>query len=93
MTERILSLTQVVEEGIVPLSKSRLYEIAQTEPDSPFHKRSGKWMTVESDLLKWVRSGATGKKKLGGGEPMPRSTHARRGSLLERVREIRSEAA
>jgi len=94
MSERVLTLAQVYEEKILPLSRSRLYEIAQEGGGSPFHKRGGRWMTVESDLLAWVRAGEKpSSRRSAGGDPMPRPRQGHRGALIERVREIRSEVA
>lgn len=86
MTDRILTLAQVFEEGIVPLAKSTLYEVAR-EPGSPFWMRGGRWLTVESDLRNWVRQGPKVRedRNHGYGDPVPRP---RRGSLLREVEKM-----
>lgn len=86
MAERILTLAQVVEEKIVPLSKSSLYRLAE-DPDSPFWKRGGRWLTVESDLVRWVRAGGKGSRR-SSGDPMPTP---KRDRLMDRVLEIREK--
>lgn len=49
---RVLSIDQAAE--ILPLSKWTLYRLAKAG-EAPFHKRGGRWMAVEEDLLEWVR--------------------------------------
>lgn len=63
MSDRVLTISQVAEERKVPLSKTRLYQIAQAGGDSPFRMRGGKWMVVESDLIAWVRKGGGTTKR------------------------------
>lgn len=93
MSDRILSLKQVAEEGIVPLSKSSLYRVAEEGgEDSPFRKRQGRWMTVESDLLRWVREGQRGIRRTSG-DPMPQPHRSRPSSLLADVHELRKNLA
>lgn len=90
--DRILSLAQVHEMNLLPLSKSTLYEVAR-EADSPFWMRGGRWMTVESDLKDWVRKGQKRgryNRERGYAEPMP-SPKVKRGALMARVMEIRRE--
>jgi len=86
VTDRILTLDEVYKEKIVPLNRSALYEAAK-EADSPFWMRKGRWLTVESDLLKWVRTGEkTGRHNRGRVDPMPPS------KLIDRVREINAKS-
>ena len=61
---RILSIEQAAE--MLPLSKWTLYRLAKAR-EAPFHKRGGRWMAVEQDLLEWVR----GRPKRA--DPMPSS--------------------
>jgi predicted DNA-binding transcriptional regulator AlpA len=93
MTEdRILSLSQAAE--IVPLSKSSLYRVASAgTEDSPFHKRAGRWMTTESDLLAWVRNAPRPKPRKPAENPMPirRSRSADRSRFREMVETRRQE--
>lgn len=59
MSDHILTLAQAAE--IVPLSRSTLYRVAEAgAEDSPFWKRGGRWLTIESDLFNWVRQGDRG---------------------------------
>ena len=82
--ERVLSIEQVAEQ--TPWSTSTLYREAK-KPDSPFRKQAGRWVTTESDLLEWVRSGE---------KPQPRSSisadpmapRRMRGSLRSKVIEL-----
>lgn len=62
------SIEQVAER--TPWSKTTLYRIAP-EPDSPFHKRGGRWVTTEADLLEWVRTGPKPRKESISADPMP----------------------
>jgi predicted DNA-binding transcriptional regulator AlpA len=86
---RILSIEQAAE--ITPLSKSSLYREAP-KPDSPFRKRAGRWLVVESDLLEWIRSGAKPRSQPAQ-FPMPRPRQRRKSSFGARVAQIEREAA
>ena len=87
MNERILTLAQAAE--IVPLSTSTLYRVAEAGgPDSPFRKRGGRWLTTESDLVQWVRTGHRPQAA----DPMPR-VRSEVDDLLEQVHALRQEAA
>ena len=56
MKDRILTLSDAAR--IVPLSKTTLYRVAERGGESsPFRKVEGRWLTVESDLIAWVRGG------------------------------------
>lgn len=76
VNDQILTLAQAAE--VVPLSESMLYRLAQ-RGEAPFTKRGGKWMTVHSDLIAWVRSGPRGCRTSESADPMPTP---RRGSRL-----------
>ena len=82
----ILTLTQAV--GVVPLSRSTLYRVAEAGgEDSPFRKCGGRWLTTRSDLFRWVRGGERGSA----GEhhrPHPRS----RSSFAEKVAQLEGSA-
>lgn len=82
MNDRILTLTQVSREKILPLSRATLYRLASSG-EGPFRKRRGQWMTTESDLLQWVRSGEQGIRK----RPAPTER------FLQEVRELRKKVA
>lgn len=69
MTERVLTIEEAAD--FLPVSKSSLYRAASA-PDSPFRKRAGRWMTTESDLIEWVRTGEKPKARQPGESPMPR---------------------
>jgi hypothetical protein len=69
MKDAILSLDDAVAQ--TPWSKTTLYRIAP-QPDSPFHKAGGRWVTTESDLLAWVRR-APKPRRMRAESPMPRS--------------------
>jgi len=90
MNDRILSLEEVVAQ--TPWSKSTLYRLA-AGPDSPFWKRGGRWVTTESDLLAWVRSGPKPQPRQPAENPMPRTRHRGEGDLLAKVRELRRASA
>lgn len=87
MSERILTIDQAAE--IVPLSLSSLYREAPKE-DSPFRKRAGRWLTTESDLVAWVRSGVKPTRQPAE-FPMPRPRRAARGTVLAEVEALRRE--
>jgi predicted DNA-binding transcriptional regulator AlpA len=93
MSDRILSIDEAAQ--VTPFSKSSLYRIAaQGTDDSPFRKRRGRWIVVESDLLAWARSGERPKKREHHSEsPMPRPRARRRGSVLATVHELRRQGA
>jgi hypothetical protein len=78
VTDRVLSIEQAVEE--TPWSLKSLYRIAP-QPDSPFHKIQGRWVTTESDLLAWVRRGPKPKRSARSESPMPRPRSRRRSSF------------
>jgi excisionase family DNA binding protein len=87
MTDQILTLAQAAE--IVPLSKSTLYRVAeQGGPDSPFRKRGGRWLTTESDLLEWVRTGHKPMRV----DPMSRPVRGSVDDLLQEVHQMRRAA-
>jgi predicted DNA-binding transcriptional regulator AlpA len=86
MTDRILSLEEVVAQ--TPWSKSTLYRVA-AEPDSPFWKRGGRWVTTESDLLAWVRSGPKPRRQRISESPMPRPRPSADDTFEARVIELR----
>lgn len=69
MNDPIISLEEAAEQ--TPWSKTTLYRVA-SQPDSPFHKAGGRWVTTESDLLAWVRS-APKPRSRSIGNPMPRT--------------------
>jgi excisionase family DNA binding protein len=75
LADPILSIDEAAE--LTPWSKSTLYRIAPAE-DSPFHKRGGRWVTTESDLLEWARTGPK-PRNVRAESPMPRP-RCRRGS-------------
>jgi hypothetical protein len=77
---------------MTPWSKSTLYRVAPQE-DSPFHKQGGRWVTTESDLLAWVRSGAKPQSKTAAEYPMPKPRRQRGGDLLAIARERRRSMA
>jgi excisionase family DNA binding protein len=68
MNEPILTIDEAAEQ--TPWSKTTLYRVAP-DAESPFTKRGGRWVTTESDLLAWVRSGPKPKSR-SIGNPMPR---------------------
>lgn len=61
MTDRILTLAEVANRRIVPLSKSTLYKLARSG-EAPFYMVGGKYMAFEADLYRWVREGQGGRK-------------------------------
>jgi hypothetical protein len=81
MNERILTIEQAAEE--TPWSKTTLYREAPKE-DSPFHKRAGRWVTTESDLLEWARTGPK-PRKVRAESPMPRSRRRERSNFAAKV--------
>lgn len=92
MADRVLTIKQVATERLVPFSEASLYRIANHDPDSPFRKRGGRWMVVESDLLRWVREGRQGDRGQGG-NPMPRPKGSRAKGLLAEVQQMRQSRA
>lgn len=88
MSERILSIEQAASE--TPWSKSTLYRIAPDE-DSPFHKRGGRWVTTESDLLEWVRTGPK-PRSAEVGSPMPKPRSRRQSSFGAKVLQFERSA-
>jgi len=82
MSDRVLTLAQAAE--IVPLSRSTLYRVAEAGADDcPFWKRGGRWLTIESDLFKWVREGERGQSR-------PRSD---RSKFDEKIAQLERSAA
>jgi hypothetical protein len=90
VTDPILSLADAVAE--TPWSESTLYREAP-KPDSPFHKRGGRWVTTESDLLAWVRSGPKPERQHRAESPMPRPRSRRRSSFGALVNQFERGAA
>lgn len=88
MSERILSIKQAAAE--TPWSESTLYRIAP-EPDSPFHKRGGRWVTTESDLLEWVRTGPK-PRSAEAGSPMPKPRSRRASSFGAKILQFERSA-
>lgn len=76
-----ISLAEVAEKRLVPLSKTTLYRIAESG-DGPFRKRGGKWMTTREDLEAWVRSAPKPSRSIG--NPMPR-VRGRRSSFAAKL--------
>lgn len=76
---RVLSISDAAR--LSPLSEKSLYRLAQTDPDSPFRKRCGRWMAVETDFLSWVRGGQ--RARANDADPMPLT----RGTKPDRMRE------
>jgi len=60
MSDPLLSVEEAA--AISPWSKSTLYREAPKE-DSPFRKRGGRWVTTESDLIAWARSGSKAQRR------------------------------
>jgi hypothetical protein len=65
-----VSLQEVVDRKLIPLSKTSLYRWAESG-ESPFSKIQGKWMTTPALLLKAVEEGPKPKSP-SIGNPMPR---------------------
>lgn len=78
---RVLSIADAAR--LSPLSEKSLYRLAQTDPDSPFRKRRGRWMAVEADFLAWVRGGERARAK--DADPMPLTYKARPDRMREQV--------
>jgi len=83
MNDQILSLDEAA--ALTPWSKTTLYRVAP-DSDSPFTKRGGRWVTTESDLVAWVRSGPKPRSR-SIGNPMPR-VRGRRSSFGALVAEL-----
>ena len=81
---RLLALTTIAEEKIVPLSREQLYRVAKRS-DGPFRQVEGRWMAYEDELHAWVREHPTGAGE-SAGPPV------RGGGLADRVRELREDA-
>ena len=90
MTERVLTIEEVAAE--YPWGKSTLYRVC-TEPDSPFWKRGGRWITTESDLLNWIRSGPKPTPRRSEVDPMPRRRTSSVDSFLAEVHDLPRRAA
>lgn len=94
MAIRVLSLTEVAEKRLVPLSRSKLYEIAGEE-GSPFRKVAGKWMTTEEDLVRWVRGGENASSRSSRGttraKRLERLAAGQKAKPMSRVAEILAE--
>lgn len=84
----VVTLEEIVERRLVPLSRSSLYRIAKKgADDSPFYKRGGRWMAVEGDLRAWIRSAPRGRSDPA--DPMP----AARTSAADVLAAIEARAA
>lgn len=82
LEDRILSIEQAAQA--TPWSKTTLYRIAPEE-DSPFHKRGGRWVVVQSDLIEWVRTGPKPRREHRSESPMPRPGARRQSSFDAKV--------
>lgn len=92
--EEILSLAEAAD--ISPWSTSSLYRIAQEGGEgNPFKKRRGKWATIRSDFVAWVRAGhVPARKPITSPMPKPLTTSAGRrrgGTVLSDVHRLRRE--
>jgi hypothetical protein len=59
--DEIVTLDEILDRKLVPLSRSTLYrEAAKGADDSPFYKRGGRWMASVGDLRAWIRSAPRG---------------------------------
>ncbi len=85
---RILSIDEAAAE--TPWSKSTLYRLAPEE-DSPFHKRGGRWVVVQSDLIEWVRTGPKPRNQRSE-SPMPRPRARRQSSFDAKVLQFERSA-
>lgn len=90
MTDQILSLEEAAAQ--TPWSKSTLYREA-VKLESPFWKRGGRWVTTESDLLAWVRSGPKPTRVHRSESPMPRPRTRRQSSFGALVGQFERGAA
>jgi len=81
LEEAILSIEEVAES--TPWSKSTLYRIAP-QPDSPFHKLGGRWVTTQAALVAWVESGPK-PRRAKAESPMPRPRARRQSSFGAKV--------
>lgn len=84
LVDRILSIDEAAE--LTPWSKTTLYREASKE-DSPFRKRGGRWVVVESDLIEWVRTGSKPRRERAE-SPMPRPRRRRGSSFGAKVQQL-----
>lgn len=90
LEEAILSIEEVAE--CTPWSKSTLYRIAP-QPDSPFHKLGGRWVTTQAALVAWVESGPKPRREHRSESPMPRPRPRRSDTFDAKVIQFERGAA
>jgi hypothetical protein len=88
--ERILSIEQAAKE--TPWGASTLYRWAP-EPDSPFTKLKGRWVTTLSALARAVEEGEKPAIRQPIQDPMPRRRRTSGCSVLAEVEAIERRAA
>lgn len=79
-----ISLQDVAEKKLLPLSRSSLYRWAETG-ESPFSKIQGKWMTTPELLKEAIEQGPKPRAK-SIGNPMPKT-----GDFMEEVEQLEKE--
>lgn len=77
---------------MTPWSKSTLYRWAP-EPDSPFKKVRGRWVTTLSGLDAAVESAEKPRIKQAAPDPMPRRSRSPGNTVLAEVQAIERRAA
>lgn len=91
MNDRIVTLKEIADERLIPLSLSALYHAAAAG-DGPFYKVRGKWMAIESELKAWVREGDRGgSRPRSRGNPMP-SRRSKEPDALSEIYRLREKA-
>jgi hypothetical protein len=80
--DEVLTLDEILDGRVVPLSRSTLYRVAKEgADDSPFYKRGGRWMATRGDLREWIRSAPRGSEDPV--DPMPSTRNSAAAVLAE----------